>query len=74
MSGTSPEDGGLGGRFGWFVIGFLVLSLLVVPALLLVTTPSGLGSYGVYVAIAMLPALAFGAFGVWTALRYRDRR
>lgn len=67
---TEDRSGGLSGRAGWVVLGVLVLLALVVPGLLILTTPQGMGSYGLYVTIAMLPALAFGAFGVWTALRY----
>lgn len=67
-------DEGLSGGTGWLIIGLLAVFAVGIPAVLLVTTPTGLGSFGLYVAIAMLPALAFGAFGVWTALRYRGRR
>ncbi|MFB6266603.1 MAG: hypothetical protein ABEI31_02995 [Halodesulfurarchaeum sp.] len=76
MAGTDPQaggqresDDGLAGAQAWLVVGFVTLLLLGIPAVLLVTTPQGIGSYGVYVALAMLPAVAFGLFGVWTALR-----
>jgi hypothetical protein len=69
MTDTDTLD--LAGRRGWAVVAVLAVLLLVVPGFILVTTPRGLGSYGLYVAIAMVPALAFGAFGVWTALRHR---
>ncbi len=72
MAEASGPD--LGGGTGWVVIAILALFALGIPAVLLVTTPTGIGSFGVYVAIAMLPALAFGAFGVWTALRHKRER
>lgn len=65
------SSGGLSGATGWFVIGLVVFLLLVVPGFLLFSTPRDIGSYGLYVALAMLPALAFGAVGIWTALRNR---
>ncbi|MFB6095664.1 MAG: hypothetical protein ABEJ71_04310 [Halodesulfurarchaeum sp.] len=68
-NGDRGPDDGLSGAGAWLVVGFVVLLLLGVPAVLLVTTPRGIGSYGLYVALAMLPAVAFGLFGVWTALR-----
>lgn len=67
---TADNPGGLSGRAGWLVIGVIIVLALVVPGVLLVTTPQGMGSFGLYVAIAMVPAIAFGVFGVWTALRY----
>ncbi len=67
---SEDRSGGLSGPTGWLVLGVLVLLTLVVPGVLILTTPRGMGSYGLYVTIAMLPALLFGAFGVWTALRY----
>lgn len=66
-----PRSPGLSGARGWLVIGLVVFLLLGVPGFLLLSTPAGVGSYGVYVALAMLPALAFGALGIWTALRNR---
>lgn len=72
MSGDS--DSGLSGKTGWLVVAILGLFALGIPAVLLVTTPTGVGSFGLYVAIAMLPAIAFGVFGVWSALQYRKRR
>ena len=67
---VDPDSPDLSGAAAWLVIGTLVVLLLVIPGVLLVTTPRGMGSFGLYVALAMIPALAFGAFGVWTALRY----
>jgi len=69
MSGSQS----LAGRTGWLVVAVVAILLLGIPGLLLFSTPGELGSYGVYVAIAMVPALAFGALGVWTALRGRGR-
>jgi hypothetical protein len=63
----------LSGRTGWAVVAVVAVLLLGIPGLLLFSSPRGFGSYGVYVAIAMVPALAFGALGVWTALRGRGR-
>ena len=71
---TEDTDSGLSGTTGWLVVVILGLFALGIPVVLLVTTPTGVGSFGLYVAIAMLPAIAFGVFGVWTALQYRSRR
>lgn len=67
MSGSQDP---LSDRQGWLVVAVIAVLIVVVPGFLLLTTPRDLGSFGIYVAIAMLPALAFGAFGVWTALRH----
>ena len=74
MAGDAAGDAGISGTTGWLVVGILALFAIGVPVILLLTTPTGVGSFGVYVAIAMLPALVFGAFGVWTALQHRGDR
>ncbi|MFB6125568.1 MAG: hypothetical protein ABEJ59_06380 [Halanaeroarchaeum sp.] len=63
----------LSGRRGWLLVGAVVLVLLAIPAVVWYETVGMDATYGVYVALAMLPGLLFGAIGVWTALRHRDR-
>ena len=62
----------LSGPRGWLLVGLVVLALLGVPAVLWYLTTGMRAGYGVYVALAMVPALLFGAIGVWTALRHRQ--
>lgn len=62
----------LSGSRGWILVGLVVLTLVVIPAVIWYLTIGLRAGYGVYVALAMLPALLFGAIGVWTALRHRD--
>ncbi|MGM0399556.1 MAG: hypothetical protein ACQEQY_11290, partial [Halobacteriota archaeon] len=62
----------LSGPRGWLLVGLIALTLVVVPAAVWYLTIGLQAGYGVYVALAMLPALLFGAIGVWTALRHRD--
>ncbi|MFB6114524.1 MAG: hypothetical protein ABEJ58_10545 [Halodesulfurarchaeum sp.] len=68
------EDSGadsMGTVGSWLAVGFVVLLLLLVPGFLLFSMPRSIGSYSTYVVLAILPALAFGIYGVWTALRHR---
>jgi len=64
-------DVDLSGTRGWVLVALVVVTLLVVPAVVWYLTLGVQAGYGVYVALAMLPALVFGALGVWTALRHR---
>ncbi|MFB6093926.1 MAG: hypothetical protein ABEJ77_03180 [Halanaeroarchaeum sp.] len=66
-------DRTLAGRRGWALVGLVATILLAVPAVVWYLTIGVSATYGVYVALAMLPGLAFGAIGVWTALRHRGR-
>lgn len=73
MSGSTQEAGNDAEETGgWVEVGLVVLLLLIVPGFLLMVTPGRLGSFGAYVILAMVPALAFGAFGVWAAMRHWD--
>lgn len=65
------ESTDLSGSSGWLLVGLVATILIVVPAIVWYLTIGMRAGYGVYVALAMLPALAFGALGVWTALRNR---
>ncbi|MFW6385456.1 MAG: hypothetical protein ACOCY7_04910 [Halodesulfurarchaeum sp.] len=65
------NEGGMSATGEWVAVALVVLILLIVPGIILMVSPGRLGSFGLYVVIAMIPALAFGAFGVWTALRHR---
>jgi len=69
MSGTDED---LSGTRGWIVVAVVAVVLLGVPAVVWYLTGGMRADYGVYVALAMLPGLAFGAIGVWTALRHRS--
>ncbi|WP_144426108.1 hypothetical protein [Halanaeroarchaeum sulfurireducens] len=62
----------LSGPRGWLIVGLVVVALLGIPAVLWYLTTGMRAGYGVYVALAMVPALLFGAIGVWTALRHRQ--
>ena len=66
------ESTDLSGTTGWLLVGLVASLLIAVPALVWYLTIGMRAEFGIYIAIAMLPALAFGAIGVWTALRHRD--
>lgn len=66
------ETTDLSGSSGWLIVGLVATILIAVPAIVWYLTIGMRAGYGVYVALAMLPALVFGAIGVWTALRHRD--
>jgi hypothetical protein len=69
MSGSDGADAGLDGRAVWAVVGALALCLVGAPLAILVWPPTFLSFVDAYIALSMVPALALGAVGVWTALR-----
>jgi hypothetical protein len=65
-----PDDESEKRANGWLVVAVIAVILLVGPGLLLVTTPRRPAVLAAYVVLAIATALAFGAVGVWTALRH----
>ena len=74
---AAASDDAFGWR-GWVLVGVLIVAFVIVPwaLILLPTAQSGIGALGLswrdtYLALPMIPALALGALGVWTALAAR---
>ena len=65
---TTP--GGLSDGGAWIAIGVVVLLFLVIPGVIVGSTPRALGYVERLIVLGMIPALAFGAFGVWLAMRH----
>jgi hypothetical protein len=63
-------SGGLSGRGAWIAILVVVLLFLVIPGVIVGWTPGALGYVERLIVLGMIPALAFGVFGVWLALRH----
>lgn len=61
----------LSGSRGWLLVGLVVLTLGAIPFVVWYLTIGTEAGYGIYVALAMIPGLLFGAIGVWSALRHR---
>lgn len=73
--GDRDRDREFGWR-GWVLVGTLVVSLLVVPATLLVVPHAraalatlGLTRRQAYLVLPLVPALGLGAVAVWSAVR-----
>jgi len=66
------DDGSLSRGRSWVLVVSVIVILLVVPAIVWAMTRGMKAEYSIYVGLAMLPGLAFGVIGVWTALRHRE--
>lgn len=64
---TVPERETFGLR-GWVLVGVLVLSFLVVPAVIVFVPPAALPFEVAFLILPLLPALLLGAIAVWSAL------
>jgi hypothetical protein len=69
------------GRYGWVLVGVLVVSLIVVPWTIVLLPEAqrflgslGLGMRDAYLVLPMFPALLLGAIAVWTAVTNDERR
>lgn len=56
------------GRRGWVLVGVLVLSFLVVPAVIVFVPPAALPFEVAFLILPLLPALLLGVVAVWSAL------
>ena len=68
--GTRRQTDSAGSVGDWLIVGTISLVLLAGPGVLLVITPRRPATLAGYLVLALLTALAFGAIGVWTALRH----
>lgn len=64
---TVPERETFGVR-GWVLVGVLLLSFLVVPAVILFVPPAALPFQVAFLILPLVPALLLGAIAVWSAL------
>ena len=64
---TVPERETFGLR-GWVLVGTLLVSFLVVPAVILFVPPAALPFQVAFLILPLIPALLLGAIAVWSAL------
>lgn len=72
-SSRSGDDAGFG-PWGWFLLGLLVLSFVVVPVAIVLAPPTGLPFFVAYLALPLVLAVGLGLVAVWSALRSTPKR